>query len=63
MWQPIETAPKDGTRILIREKGGRVQVARWADNWGAKDWYVQLTTNGTDFYPTLEVTEWTPIPD
>lgn len=30
MWQPIETAPKDGSQILVRS-GGIVAVVSWED--------------------------------
>lgn len=64
MWQPIETAPKDGALVLIAERGGRVQVAKWMiEPWGTKgDWYVQLTSGGADTYPTTDVTHWMPLP-
>lgn len=62
-WQPIDTAPKDGTLIFIRELGGRVQVAKWcAPGFSDPDWYVQLTQLGRDSYPTTDVIEWMPIP-
>jgi hypothetical protein len=30
-WQPIETAPKDGTRVLIVTERGTIVIAGWAD--------------------------------
>lgn len=61
-WQPIETAPKDGTEILIVERNGRRRVAKWLEPWGSKgDWYVQVST-GDDHYPTIEVIGWQPLP-
>ena len=41
-WQPIETAPKDGSRLLVSE-GGAVQIVAWRalhsgrENWGPDD--------------------------
>lgn len=69
-WQPIETAPKDGMRILVRTVGGRITIVRWHrrqwtiyadyDNrslqWlrGPKDWLVL----GKAACPT----HWMPLP-
>ena len=35
-WQPIETAPKDGTRVLLylAAPWSRVELARWYQPWG-----------------------------
>lgn len=30
-WQPIETAPKDGTQVLITDGTGLCAVASWED--------------------------------
>jgi hypothetical protein len=62
-WMPIDTAPKDGSDIFIKERGGRVQIARWVNpSMWEPDWYVQLTQLlGPDSYPTLNVTHWKPI--
>ncbi len=64
-WQPIETAPKDGTLIEIREKSGRVQIAQWGEpGYNEPNWWVQLTQGGFSMneYPTINVTHWRPLP-
>jgi hypothetical protein len=41
MWQPISTAPRDGTWILVtgvNQHGSVVQTARWADDGFCKFW-------------------------
>jgi hypothetical protein len=30
-WQPIDTAPKDGTRILVVGADGYVTIAHWQE--------------------------------
>lgn len=36
-WQPIETAPKDGTKIDVWFKSGRLADAFWTGNgWGLR---------------------------
>ena len=59
-WQPIETAPKDGTLIIVH--GG---VAYWRErlnHWETAGWY---TITGID-YPgrpiQWEVKDWMPLP-
>jgi hypothetical protein len=62
-WLPIESAPKDGTLILILEGSGRVQLAKWCCPCNMYDWYVQLTHYVTDSYPTNNVVAWAPLPE
>jgi hypothetical protein len=55
-WQPISTAPKDGTSILIFEAEdgttGTVRVSRWRDDTIPTGW------TGTDRTPS----HWLPLP-
>lgn len=60
-WQPIETAPRDRTAIILALKGARVTVGHWLDNsktqWPWQGW-------STDAGPMIEakVTHWRPLP-
>ena len=59
-WQPIETAPKDGTWILLTEvlEGqmitGHPFILYWDDRWGWGDIYGKRDVNPT---------HWMPLPD
>lgn len=56
-WQPIETAPKDGERILVVWLGD-VDIAFWnieQENW--EQW-----PNGDFVCDTDEITHWMPLP-
>lgn len=50
-WQPIETAPKDGTSILLRSPQGRIADGFWGQ-YGAWAWP----------YVMVEPIEWRPLP-
>lgn len=63
-WQPIETAPKDGTEILVW-MGARILLARWdaetyhkrpRPHWSS---FVMGRTWSRDNQPT----HWVPLPD
>lgn len=67
-WQPIETAPKDGTRILIHS-GERcsncpdgtlgISVAYWHDDaWSTG----RNAYSGADLYARHQPTHWMPAP-
>lgn len=58
-WQPIETAPKDGTEILLYRRGvsqgkWRVGMLNGQCAWGGDGW----------FYPRWDQpTHWMPLPE
>jgi hypothetical protein len=52
-WQPIETAPRDGTDILVWDRG-LFNIAYWSAEYGRWYNYAALT-----YYPTY----WMPLPD
>ena len=52
MWQPIETAPKDGSSILLATPKGRIADGFWALTYGVWSW----------LYVMVEPTHWMPLP-
>ena len=70
-WQPIETAPKDGTRILAFMEGGIIET--WWDDMsygnpdreGMGEWdCVRLSSHGCGCcaYTNTPPTRWMPLP-
>lgn len=60
-WQPIETAPKDGTRILVWPywSDGTPEVVKWVKMRRVPDrWEVH---GGT--FLNSQPTHWMPLPD
>lgn len=62
-WQPIETAPKDGTAVLgfTPERAGYVatqsyEIIHWS-GWGGGVW-----ENVTGYKPSCRFTHWMPLP-
>jgi len=55
-WQPISTAPKDGTAVLTFQEspltGGKMKVALWRDDTVPKGW------SASEDAPT----HWMPLP-
>lgn len=59
-WQPIETAPKDGTEFLAwvhTAAGGRVATVQWLDG----QWVESYDLAG--WMPEYGPTHWRPLPD
>ncbi len=58
-WQPIETAPKDGTRIAVRFESGFEAEANYQSTYGGEwhvDSYKHLPWDGSP-------THWMPLLD
>lgn len=60
-WQPIETAPKDGTRIIFWGPNLAVAEGEWlSGKWAGhptEGWY------RTNQSPRVRPTHWMPLPD
>ena len=70
-WQPIETAPKDGTEVLLFDTAFKKVVIGWYgvdynnSNNNEKEW---LYGEGDDYscgyyYTPCDPTHWMPLPD
>ena len=58
-WQPIETAPKDGTVISILFESGRDHKANWRTTYGG-EWHV----DDLKYLPWADqqcITHWRPL--
>lgn len=70
-WQPIETAPKDGTWMLVYEPSEyppSVHVVRWGTReWtmGARQyaWVTMALGPNPDTYDADDATHWMPLPN
>ncbi len=54
-WQPIETAPKDGTRFIGLKPNRNVEVVHWSTKYRPSAW-----ATDEEFY--LYPTHWMPLP-
>lgn len=63
-WQPIDTAPKDGTWLLLfrpGKEGNRIAEARWRGNWMDKGSY-EWGGNSWCYPENSQPTHWMPLP-
>ena len=59
-WQPLATAPKDGTRILVLGEADDVFIVRWQD--GSQTGWPTGWRSTIFVYESDELQGWTPIP-
>jgi hypothetical protein len=64
-WRPIETAPKDGTPVLVGHE--QAVFSAWWEKDGTQTntnhpGWVDGTTNSYEEYTTYEPTHWMPLP-
>lgn len=69
-WQPIETAPKDGTNLLLCVKGFVPAVGKWEHGWWTyrdasefltEESYMEYLDETSD--ESWPVTHWQPLPN
>jgi hypothetical protein len=66
-WRPIESAPRDGTDVILGGKGW-CEVGWWCHGWrndGTRwGWYAANTSPSDCYDGSLnEATHWQPLPD
>lgn len=62
-WQPIETAPKDGTNILLVNRKGNMATGLWVVNGASKGWWLRGGNEPNTFFNGHHgPTHWMPLP-
>ena len=63
-WMPIETAPKDGTRVLLMLRGPKPpeMIARWTQAWTSEDDDLLEWINDEEDTIYGTPTHWHPLP-
>lgn len=66
-WQPISTAPKDGSEIIVGSVEGGVFAGFWSDvpnYWGHFGWFAESDRAACDATrKPFQPTHWMPLPD
>ena len=59
-WQPIETAPKDGTHILGYDPS---LFGVWVTWWESDGWFISAESQDGMGYENMPVTHWMQLPE
>ena len=63
-WQPIETAPRDGSDVLALFSGGNVSFVRWVFNHRTKTTFWNDASEWDCYeYENTPPTHWMPLPE
>ena len=67
-WRPIETAPKDGTTIILGSESGWSDAGFWMGNpkenyWGKTGWYAEDDRASILTAKPVQPTHWLPLPE
>jgi hypothetical protein len=61
-WRPIETAPKDGTRVLLGSPEMDAEIAGWAPHTGDKQGRGAWDRGDGSWVYNPDPTHWMPLP-
>jgi len=62
-WQPIETAPKDGTNVLLLNDKGNMAAGLWLDGVLGSGWFLRGGNKPDYFFNNHRgPTHWMPLP-
>ena len=62
-WQPIETAPKDGTNVLLINRKGNQAAGLWMNSLLGVGWYLRGGNQPDTFFNDHHgPTHWMPLP-
>jgi hypothetical protein len=69
-WQPIDTAPKDGTSVLLSMPSGRVEIGSWFHSMHTRNGAITYENEGWScgglgsyFERAPNPTHWMPLPE
>ena len=62
-WQPIETAPKDGSGVLLYDRIEEAQAeGYWCKGYGSEGAWVCAFMGGTVEFADMTPSHWMPLP-